>query len=511
MNCLILRLLLGKFNLERKISDTRNVGGTVNSSQKFLLIGRVFVFGLFVFGAQSSPADDNIRNRIDQTVNLRCGPLSNDDAAYLACSEDIEKRFLESQATTSSGESSSAAATLTPQTPFTSSGACEARTKEAQTECNFVESKSGKQAIAFADGLRNQIKMMSMSSPVAMCGKMGEVSQTIDLAVGAYDTYCTAAYSDCDNACTTEIDGLTAAINQAGSNLAEVNRLKVEQESIKDIHRKCKKLSSNVGGVFQNISSFTAIEMAKSQYCKDQGAALAALCKAQPSNALCQTAGNTDCSNPTTAANNIVCICQVNKADPRCTGQALAGLSSNLGSASGAGSGASDSSLGGSGLDDFGGAGSGFGLGGDPVAGVGPHDGSSGPPSSKGQPGRGSMDLGGNGNSPAGKNNAAVVGGGQDPTNAKILNGYGVGGNTGARGGYYGSGSGANLPGPNGYSNGKPGAVPVDLRKFLPGGKMDPTRGLAGISGPDGITGPNTDIWDKIKLRYYNLQPSLLP
>jgi hypothetical protein len=33
---------------------------------------------------------------------------------------------------------------------------------------------------------------------------------------------------------------------------------------------------------------------------------------------------------------------------------------------------------------------------------------------------------------------------------------------------------------------------------------MDPrvNRGLAGITGPDGITGPHTDIWKKIQNRY---------
>jgi hypothetical protein len=51
----------------------------------------------------------------------------------------------------------------------------------------------------------------------------------------------------------------------------------------------------------------------------------------------------------------------------------------------------------------------------------------------------------------------------------------------------------------------------VDLKQFLPGGQMDPSRGLAGAAGPDGITGPNSDIWKKIKMRYYSVTPSLLP
>jgi hypothetical protein len=43
---------------------------------------------------------------------------------------------------------------------------------------------------------------------------------------------------------------------------------------------------------------------------------------------------------------------------------------------------------------------------------------------------------------------------------------------------------------------------------------MDPknaNRGLAGISGPDGITGPHSDIWKKIQNRYQIKTSELMP
>ena len=50
-----------------------------------------------------------------------------------------------------------------------------------------------------------------------------------------------------------------------------------------------------------------------------------------------------------------------------------------------------------------------------------------------------------------------------------------------------------------------------DLRQFLPGGRLDPNRGVAGSSGPDGITGPHSNIWQKVQNRYKVVSPSLIP
>jgi hypothetical protein len=80
--------------------------------------------------------------------------------------------------------------------------------------------------------------------------------------------------------------------------------------------------------------------------------------------------------------------------------------------------------------------------------------------------------------------------------------------------GFRGGGSGGWGGGSGGSNNGggsarpgeaKAGATGPSLRDFLPGGGLDPkraNRGLAGISGPDGITGPHSDIWKKVQNRY---------
>ncbi|UOF01401.1 hypothetical protein [Bdellovibrio reynosensis] len=53
-----------------------------------------------------------------------------------------------------------------------------------------------------------------------------------------------------------------------------------------------------------------------------------------------------------------------------------------------------------------------------------------------------------------------------------------------------------------------------DLERFLPGNSLAPQRGIAGSGnqiGEDGITGPHSDIWAKVKNRYEAVKTTLLP
>lgn len=99
--------------------------------------------------------------------------------------------------------------------------------------------------------------------------------------------------------------------------------------------------------------------------------------------------------------------------------------------------------------------------------------------------------------------------------NANIYSGkYGSTMGAGSFGAGGGSGAGG-AGGYPGYMNGRPqlgaNGQNVDLRKFLPGGHVDPRRALAGATGPDGITGPYSNIWHKINNRYFSIRPTLRP
>ena len=135
--------------------------------------------------------------------------------------------------------------------------------------------------------------------------------------------------------------------------------------------------------------------------------------------------------------------------------------------------------------------------------------------------GKGGAGHGGGGNGGAGGGGPAGAqkgAGGGTGLNAGILNGWNGGrGGAGGWGGAGGSGWADGKNGAAGNGNGRnpymtvdKNGNPVDLRQFLPGQKLDATRGIAGISGPDGITGPNSSLWDKVRVRY-NAQRNFVP
>ncbi len=392
---------------------------------------------------------------------------------------------------------------------------CMADTDDAVKTCNFSDSKDAQLAVGMANQMVGQLKAMTVANQALLCSKMGAVSQALDVAVGAFSTYCSQAYSKCESSCTKEIQDIKEAIDAAPA--AGTAALEEQKTALVKKSKSCASLSGNVKNIFQNVGSYAAMETAKSQYCGKKTDALAELCKSQPSNALCKTTAGTNCADPNVAATSIVCICQTKPNDPRCGAQAAIGLNNGLPNANGAASGSSSS--GSEKLGDFGGLGGGADSGAGGFNSNAMNDGSGGggfnPRAGVGGRG-GGLGGGSGGGGQNGKGGAGAGGaGGGNGINAKIISGYGVGG-VGGPAGHYGAGAGGGgangngMGGRNGYmaANGKPG---VDLRKFLPGGQMDPSRGLAGVSGPDGMTGPNSDIWKKINMRYFSVTPSLLP
>jgi hypothetical protein len=400
--------------------------------------------------------------------------------------------------------------------PSPQTSACVADTEDAVKQCNFSDSKDAQLAVGMANQMVQQLKAMTVANQALLCSKMGAASQALDVAVGAFSTYCTQAYSKCESSCAKEIEEIKERIDASFVAFA-VPALEEQKAMLVKKSKACSSLSSNVKNIFQSVGSYAAMETAKSQYCSEKTDALAELCKSQPGNVLCKTNGGANCSDPNVAATSIVCICQKKPNDPRCGAQAAIGLNSGLPNANGA-----NSASGSNGSDkpgDFGGLGGGAdsGPGGFNSNAMNDGSGNGGFNPRSGVGGRGGgLGGGGGGGGQNGKGGGAGAGGGAggNGINAKIISGYGVGGTGGPAGRYGGAGvggpNGNGMGGRNGYmaANGKPG---VDLRKFMPGGQMDPSRGLAGVSGPDGMTGPNSDIWKKINMRYFSVTPSLLP
>lgn len=241
------------------------------------------------------------------------------------------------------------------------------------------------------------------------------------------------------------------------------------------------------------------------------GGSLTEQCAKNPSLPMCAFMVNgTDCSNPQVASTNVICQCRVNPSLPACQQQKLGDTTTGLANYSvpGLGVGGADGLGNAKALGSFGGPGDGFGGGGVGLGSEGKPDQGDGRSLVRGSAGNAKVGEG-NGNKPPGRDPGG--GGGGSSLNTKTIAGWGyAGGGSGGGGG--GSGSGSQSYDQNGNRYGQNGNSPnVDLRQFMPGGQRDPSRGLAGISGPDGITGPNSNIWQKINVRYYAVSPSLLP
>lgn len=376
--------------------------------------------------------------------------------------------------------------------------ACASEAAKAVADCQF-ENNSGVQVAKLTiDMLNQRLKQNAMSSPAALCGQMGNATQAIDAASGAFNGYCTASFMSCQQTCDSEIEQIEAAMT---TNTAT----EIDLKAAKDNRKKCSALAANVQGVQQNIQGYAQIEQAKSLYCKEQVDPMTALCKANPNLAGCKDVASTNCADPQVAATSMICYCNTNPNDPRCpTANQNHNFNNKLSAdATGLGTPPGDDGAG-----DFGGVGAGPGSGFLPEM-----NGQPGQPAkgnlNRGSSGRSGLGMGGGGTGQAPGRGGA--GGGGSGLNTQTISGYGYGG---GMGGGYGSGSrsgntGNRVGGPSGSIRG--GAPAVDLKQFMPGGKMDPSRALAGVSGPDGITGPHSNIWKKIRVRYFSVRPSLLP
>jgi hypothetical protein len=193
---------------------------------------------------------------------------------------------------------------------------------------------------------------------------------------------------------------------------------------------------------------------------------------------------STGCDNP--AVTDPVCLCQRNpascqRATASSTADGIAGVGNNTSSST---TPAPDPGIGGSGL----GGGNGMQVNRSPSGEVG------------GKQGNGAG-IGGGGGSFGGPGGR---GGGAAAADLPAKGGGGFYGGSSSGGGATSGGSGS-----HNYSS-DPVAVSgklekPDLKKFLPGGKLDPNRGPASIVGKDGVTGPNVFNWEKMHMQYQRL------
>lgn len=344
---------------------------------------------------------------------------------------------------------------------------CRSALEAAQISCD--PNRDGNMISAANTATQAAQGIAAMSGTAGACSSLGQAIVAAQGALGGFQANCGVKQSRCASAC----EGFAPPQR-------ECNFYKnVQAQAV-----------ANIFGAYQMLQSVKS--------CAGKlGSSLAQMCAQNPALAVCASLqGPASCNDPQVAATNTTCICQSNPADPRC---GSVDNSSQWVSSTGTDSGSSSSFSAdafGNGLDMTGGT-----------------ELEPGTPAEAGenQLAKGNLGGGGGGLGGGGTGGGAAGGsgrGGGSGTNADILKGSYGGRGGGGSGGSYGYGS---RDDGSGYGAGAAGNPNVDLNKFLPGGKMDPSRGLAGVSGPDGITGPNSDIWKKIRTRYFAVSPQMRP
>lgn len=390
-------------------------------------------------------------------------------------------------------------------TPTASAGAaCQQEYAQLKQECDGeyagAESSCDEKADAGMSSFQDNAAAVALalgqqtsSSVLAACSKMATLAQGANAALAGYRLNCSSAIQACQSSCKKVKDFVKANPTCFGFPIYE-NMLSAADAEIK----KCSGFDNKVQQAQQAIQNYGATSANAAQCAaltSGNPDTLAQYCAKNPTAIVCKTMAATDCSNPEVASKDRICICQKSPNAAECLQKQMAGNN-------GQGMSSTDSS---SRLAQKANAEYGGDIPDLPSI-------AHGKPSSGGGDGvDGSQGGGGVGGGGGGSGGGAGGGGGgsADPRTANVNGGfYGGGGNRfGSSGGSGGGGAGGR------YGTNAAAGTPrgPDLRQFLPGGQYDPKRGISGMGGIDGITGPNTNIWHKIQNRYRVMSPTLLP
>lgn len=382
---------------------------------------------------------------------------------------------------------------------------CQTQISETSHSCDEKNDAGMNSTLDQAAQLTTALGQSTASSVQQSCSDSAALMQGANGALAAYSKVCSSSIEDCSTACSEvkrfAIENNSCMSLPGGSTAGETDLTTRAEDGIKQ----CKAFDAKVDQADQAISNF-AKTLANAASCQQAtsgdpnlGNGVQKLCASQPNYPGCNPAAPVDCSKPELATSNKVCICSKNPMDPACSGsQKVAGdngLGPNLGSRLNS---KSSADMFGGDLQDL------------PLPEHGNVNASTGKAIDGHQGGNAALGGGdsGAGGEPSDSGGSSTGGTGDQASGSGFYGSGGGIGNHGSGGGYNDGGSGggryasAAIPGKNNNP---------DLRKFLPGGQFDPRRGLAGMTGPDGITGPHTDIWRKVQNRYQVMQPSLLP
>jgi len=365
---------------------------------------------------------------------------------------------------------------------------CEQALKDVSDTCKLDNNSDIQQIMQvskqFSSGMAN--------NAVTACTDIGKLASSANMAMFGFESKCQAEFRDCTNACnpnSSENKGLSSA----------------DKATLRSNQNQCKKYSEQVKP--SELDAQRAMQSQVTNSCDNLLAKLGMDCLRNPSGPGCSSLkiNPSDCKNPANISNQ-VCLCINNPAACSNLSKGLANLPSANGGIEGDGGG----------LGMGGGIGAGLPGGalslGDDMIGLEGKGGFSGVNTGAGG-GRGGGGYGGGDAAGGGRGKPGLAMKTGPETNIYKGN-YGGGA---AFGGPGGSGGGAGYRDQNGQAVpkgsvvDKNGRIRPDFSKFYPNMKYDPGRGLAGVSGPDGITGPATNLFNKVNNQFRSQAKTFLP
>ncbi|WP_374075612.1 hypothetical protein [Bdellovibrio bacteriovorus] len=373
---------------------------------------------------------------------------------------------------------------------------CEAESQVAVSTC---DSNNDEEMTSFGNSAAEMALRVGQAAAItANCTEMIRVSQGANRTVAAYRERCKSAQTSCFNSCsqvTTFIAEKAKICFPHLSNEEAAAAMTQYQSVVSTNTRTCESLDTKIAEAGKAIQEYGDVLVGSTNCRADTYGGEDA---GRLENLKMAAASSVDCADPNNATNR-VCVCQKNPQDRTCTlseqraGESVAASSSDPSSRNPA------QASGGLNGDMFG------------TPSITPGKPNSGEPGTVAEGRQGGEAFGGSGGSSgsasAGKGETASA----DGKEHGVLGGfYGGGSGGGSYGSYAGTGTGAAAQAGAQRIGGAASASSGELQKFLPGGQNG-RRYPNGASGPDGITGPHSNIWLKIQNRYQNESTSLLP
>lgn len=374
---------------------------------------------------------------------------------------------------------------------------CSAQITDTAYTCD-EKNDSGMSGVAnTASQLSLMFGQQTAASIQAACSKMASLSAAANAAVAAYRLTCSSSINSCHSACGALVEWVNRnpTCVQASGGSISISSAESQAKRCSDFENKVQEANqaiANFGNTMQNASQCASLTSGDSTPIPE-------ICKTNPNLPGCSAAGPVDCTKPEMASNK-VCICAKSPTDPVC-------LNTKSGGGTFVGSSLDSSSR----LTAKGGDGLSGDLPGLPSISPGkPGSGGAGEAVDGKQGGGAGLAGGGGGSGGGGDSGGGSGGDGEGLDGVQVTAGFygGGGGSFGSYGGGAAGGGGRPGAGAAGTATTKGGP---DLSKFLPGGQYDPKRGISGMGGADGITGPHSNIWQKIQNRYRVMTPTLLP